>query len=299
MQVLAMMQVDAFTRSPYGGNPCAVVFDADDLSTEAMQTIAREMNLSETAFLLRSDKADFRARYFTPGEEVPLAGHPTIAAIYGLLSSGRLQREGHRQVTLELQAGIIEVEIAGAPGDAPLITMQQLRPEFLRQYEPGEVCPVFGLEETDLIPEVPIQTVSTGTPQMMVPVATLDALRRVRLDHAEYARLREFGDFFSAHLFTLQGATPEGDTFARHFGVPPELTEDPFTGSATGGMAAYLWHHRLLRHPQFLAEQGHWMGRPGEAMVEVVGDPAEILAVRVGGYAVEVLEASLLAPEPR
>lgn len=297
MQVLAMMQVDAFTHRPYGGNPCAVVFDADDLTPAAMQTIAREMNLSETAFLMRSRQADFRARYFTPGNEIPLAGHPTIAAVYGLLSSGRLQREGACRLTLELQVGVIEVDVTGAPGDAPLITMTQPRPEFLRIYEPGEVCPVFGITPDDLLEDTFIQTVSTGTPQLMVPLASQAALRRTRVDHEAYAQLREFGDFFSAHLFTLEGATERGDTFARHFGVPPDMAEDPFTGSATGGMAAYLWHHRLLRHPRFTAEQGHWMGRPGEALVEVLGGPEYVQGVRVGGYAVEILEGSLLVPD--
>ncbi|PWG62414.1 PhzF family phenazine biosynthesis protein [Sediminicurvatus halobius] len=296
MQVLAMMQVDAFTRRPYGGNPCAVVFDADDLSRGTMQTIAREMNLSETAFLMRSSRADFRARYFTPGEEIPLAGHPTIAAIYGLLSSGRLHREGACQVKLELQVGVIDIDITGAPGDPPLITMTQPRPEFLRVYEPQEVCPAFGLTPDDLLPDVPVQTVSTGTPQLMIPVRSLHSLRRVHLDHVLYAQLREFGDFFSAHLFTPEGVE-HGDTFARHFGVPPEMTEDPFTGSATGGMAAYLWHHQLIRHPHFTAEQGHWMGRPGEALVEVIGQPEYVQAVRVGGHATEILEGSLLVPD--
>lgn len=296
MQILAMMQVDAFTRRPYGGNPCAVVFDADDLSSGTMQTIAREMNLSETAFLMRSKRASFRARYFTPSEEVPLAGHPTIAAIYGLLSSGRLQRDGACQVTLELQVGVIDIAISGAPGDPPLITMTQPRPEFLRVYEPAEVCPAFGLDPDDLLPEVPLQTVSTGTPQLMVPVRSLEALRRVRLEHELYRQLREFGDFFSAHVFTPEGVE-HGDTFARHFGVPPDMVEDPFTGSATGGMAAYLWHHQLLRRARFTAEQGHWMGRPGEALVEVLGQPEFVQGVRVGGYAVEILEGSLLAPD--
>lgn len=297
MQVLAMMQVDAFTRCPYGGNPCAVVFDADDLAPRTMQTIAREMNLSETAFVMRSKRADFRARYFTPGEEVPLAGHPTIAAVYGLLSSGRLQREGACSITLELEIGVIDIDITGAPGDSPLITMAQPRPEFLRQYEPEDVCPAFGLEPDDLLPEVPLQTVSTGTPQLMIPVRSHEALRGVRLQHDLYATLRGFGDFFSAHVFALNGVSERGHTFARHFGVPPEMVEDPFTGSATGAMAAYLWRHGLLRHPQFTAEQGHWLGRPGEALVEILGQPDRIQGVRVGGYATEILEGTLLVPD--
>ena len=99
--------------------------------------------------------------------------------------------------------------------------------------------------------------------------------------------------FFSPHLFCLGGATPRGHTFARHFGVPPDATEDPFTGSATGGMAAYLWRYGLIAGPRFVAEQGHWMGRPGHADVEVVGPPDAIETVRVGGAAVTVLRGEL------
>ncbi len=105
----------------------------------------------------------------------------------------------------------------------------------------------------------------------MVPVRDLEVLRRVRLNVRAYEGYRARSDFFSPHLFCLEGITPEGSTFARHFGVPPDTLEDPFTGSATGGMAAYLWHYGLIDAPRFIAEQGHWMGRPGQASVEVIG----------------------------
>jgi trans-2,3-dihydro-3-hydroxyanthranilate isomerase len=114
------------------------------------------------------------------------------------------------------------------------------------------------------------------------------------MDVPAYNRLREEFGFFSPHLFCLQGVTARGDTFARHFGTPPDLMEDPFTGSATGGMAAYLWHHGLIDSPVFTAEQGHWMGRPGEATVEVIGPPEAIETVKVGGAAVAVMEGRLV-----
>ena len=297
MRKLPIVQVDAFTTTPYGGNPCAVVFDAGGLSDVAMQAIALEMNLSETAFVLASETADVRARYFTPAAEIPLAGHPTVATIFALIDEGRLNvQKMPFTLRLELQAGVIPVEVARRDGRT-LITMSQKRPEFLRRYEPAHVLPAFGLDEGDALAGYPIMTVSTGTPGLMIPLNSLESLRRARLDVALYASLLESGDFFSPHLFVVQGISERGRTFARHFGLPPDTYEDPFTGSATGSMAAYLWRHGLLSSPKFIAEQGHWMGRPGEAFVEVVGGREAIETVKVGGHAVEIMRGEILAPD--
>lgn len=293
-----MMQVDAFTRAPYGGNPCAVVFDADDLSDAAMQSIALEMNLSETAFVMTSEMADVRARYFTPVVEIPLAGHPTIATIHALIVSGRLPVPGPSfTIQLQLEAGVVPVEITGADSGQPLIAMSQLKPEFLRTYDPKEILPIFNLDESDALSNAPIMTVSTGTPQLMIPLNSLESLKRARPDFPRYESALASGDFFSPHLFVLQGITEGGDTYARHFGLPPDTLEDPFTGSATGGMAAYLWSQGLLDQPKFVAQQGHWMGRPGDAYVEVVGSRDDIETVKVGGYAAEVMRGEILVPE--
>ena len=283
------MQVDAFTSVPLQGNPCAVVFEADGLAAEQMLAIAREMNLSETSFVLHSERADVRARYFTPAEEIPLAGHPTIATLYALVETGRLAPgDGLTTIQLELEAGVIPLEIAVEGGRARRVTMSQLAPHFLRTYSAEEVMPAFGLEPEAALPGVPLQTVSTGTPQLMAPLRDHAALRRAQIGVAAYRALKSAGDFFSVHLFCLEGFTAAGQTSARHLGVPPDTIEDPFTGSATGGMAAYLWHHGLLEEPRFIAEQGHWMERPGTAEVEVVGPRDAITTVRVGGAAVAV-----------
>ena len=295
MSKFLLLQVDAFTDVPLGGNPCAVVFDADPLDDATRLAIAREMNLSETAFVVRSDVADFGARYFTPAEEIPLAGHPTIATVFALAELGRLPLRGDvTTITLELKVGPIQVDVEAVNGKVARVVMTQLAPHFLATYVPEMVLPVFGLSAEDALPGVPLQTVSTGTPQLMIPVKNLDVLRRIQLDIPAYTALRGGGDFFSTHLFCLEGATAAGDTFARHFVVPPDLVEDPFTGSATGGMAAYLWHYGLITAPSFTAEQGHWMGRPGQASVEVLGPAAAITGVRVGGGAVTVLRGELV-----
>ena len=289
------MQVDAFTDRPLGGNPCAIVFDADDLDDAMRLAIARENNLSETAFVVRSDIADFGARYFTPAEEIPLAGHPTIATVFALIDSGRLKLTGDlTTISLELKVGPIRVDVQSVAGVVKRVIMSQIKPLFLATYDPIEIMPVFGLAIDDALPQMPIQTVSTGTPQLMVPVKNLEALRRSRLDVEKYEQLRARADFFSPHLFCVQGVTEAGRTFARHFSPPPDVFEDPFTRSATGGMGAYLWHYGLIDEPTFIAEQGHWLHRPGQATVEVVGPRDDIETVRVGGGAVVVIRGELM-----
>jgi trans-2,3-dihydro-3-hydroxyanthranilate isomerase len=289
------MQVDAFTDRPLAGNPCAIVFDADGLSDETMLAIAREMNLSETAFVVRSQVADFGARYFTPAEEIPLAGHPTIAAVFALIETGRLVlKSDYTAITLELRVGPIHIDIESSQRKVKRIIMSQKKPQFLATYDAAQVLPIFGLTAEDALPNVPIQTVSTGTPQLMIPLRNLAALRRAQMNIAAYNEFRARADFFSPHLFCLSGVTEAGRTFARHFGTPPDTLEDPFTGSATGGMAAYLWHHGLIEHPKFIAEQGHWMNRPGQATVEIVGPRDDIETVKIGGSAVTVLRGELI-----
>jgi len=295
MPTYELLQVDAFTDRPLGGNPCAVIFETDEMDAATMLAIAKEMNLSETAFVRRSQAADFGARYFTPAEEIPLAGHPTIATAFALVETGRLALRGSlTPLQLELQVGPIGVEIHSQNGVIQQIVMSQKKPQFLSHHDPAQVTPLFGLSLDDLLPGYPLQTVSTGTPQLMLPVRDLGALRRMRMNAAAYEGYRARSDFFSPHIFCLEGVTPQGRTFARHFGVPPDAPEDPFTGSATGGMAAYLWRYGLIDEPRFIAEQGHWMSRPGQAMVEVIGPREEIETVKVGGKAVTVVRGKLV-----
>lgn len=287
------MQVDAFTTVALGGNPCAIVFEADGLDDAKRLAIAKEMNLSETAFVQKAPVgSDVAARYFTVDEEIPLAGHPTIATIYALVDSGRLMLKGdYTRILLELKVGPIPIEIYSRAGKIERIVMSQKKPVFMTTHNPEVVMPAFGLKASDLLKGYPIQTVSTGTPQLMVPVPDLDTLRRVQVNAPLYNDLRLKGDWFSPHLFCAQGVTAEGRTFARHVG---STLEDPFTGSATGGMAAYLFHHGIISETQFIAEQGHWMKRPGQATVEIVGSPENIETVKVGGSAVTVLQGELI-----
>ncbi len=296
MRNFQLLQVDAFTHTPLGGNPCAVVMQADSLSDREMLMIAKEMNLSETAFTVSSEIADFGARYFTPAGEIPFAGHPTVATVIALEAAGFLSLPsgaGNREISLELSVGSIPVLLERAENGQLRVTMTQNAPEFLRTYRPKDILPCFSLSEEDLLEDIPLQTVSTGTPQLMVPLRSHRALRLASPDLPILAKLVKESDFSSIHLFCMGGMTSRGTTAARHFSAPPEVLEDPFTGSATGSMGAYLWHYELLREPTFLAEQGHWLSRPGEASVEVLGDRKEITGIKVGGGGVTVFRGEL------
>ena len=295
MPTYPLLQIDAFTDRPLGGNPCAVVLDTDSMPDALMLAVAREMNLSETAFIRSSQVADFGARFFTPAEEIPLAGHPTIATAFALVTSGRLKlAQAYQSFSLELLHGPITVEIVSDAGQVKRIVMAQRKPQFLARVDSARAAEAFGLSALDVLPGAPVQVVSTGTPQLMVPLASLEALRRAHTNAEKYEALRVQAGFFSPHLFCLEGATPAGQTFARHFGTPPDLMEDPFTGSATGGMGAYLWRYGLIDTPTFTAEQGHWMGRPGVGTVEVIGSREDIETVKVGGEAVLVVRGELV-----
>ncbi|MGW8251311.1 MAG: PhzF family phenazine biosynthesis protein, partial [Anaerolineales bacterium] len=140
MPAYPFMQVDAFSETPLGGNPCAILFDTDDMDTETMLAIAKENNLSETAFVRRSQQADFAATYFTPAMEIPFAGHPTLATAFALIDSGRWTVTTSQTVLrLELSAGIIPVEVVGEQGNIERMVMTQRQPEFLAEYLPAQV----------------------------------------------------------------------------------------------------------------------------------------------------------------
>jgi trans-2,3-dihydro-3-hydroxyanthranilate isomerase len=297
MPSLPLLLVDAFTDRPFAGNACSVVLDAGGLSRELMQAIAREMNQSETAFVLGGKGTRFDVRYYTPGEEIPLAGHPTIATTAALADAGRLVPTGARtEVTFVLRDGPISIAYEKPESGLARVVMTQRRPEFRQVLDGAAIASIFGLEPSDLRTAAPVQVVSTGTPQLMIPLASLEALRRVRVDVPRYVALRASEKFFSVHLFVVEGMTPRGRTFARHFGVPPDHTEDPVTGSATGGMGAYLFHHRLVREHDFVAEQGHWMGRPGSVDVHLEGTPEDVRSVSIAGQAVVVARGMLEVP---
>ena len=290
--------VDAFTSTPFGGNGCAVVHDAADLTVEERLQFVRETGLVECAFLVGSDKADYGVRYYLPTREILMAGHPTVATVTSLIHRGIVDPGAGTRFKLEVGAGVIDIAVKPEEG-GPMITMTQPRPTFGEHFSAGGLSIVFGLDPQDVVGKP--QIVSTGTPFGIAVLRDKAALRRAKLD-AEHLKgwlgglTQEYPGLFEPYLVTLEGATEKGDTFGRLILPPPGPAEDPFTGSATGCMAAYLWRHGLIDSPKFIAQQGHDLGRPGQAQVEVLGPRDAIKGVKVGGQGVVVMEGTLRLP---
>jgi len=292
--------VDAFTDRAFGGNACVVVQGADDVPVAARTALVRETSLSECAYLVASDRADFGARYYLAEREIPMAGHPTIATVVSLVDRGLVApTPAGTEITLEVGAGVLPVTVTARDGAAPLIAMTQRAPAFGRVYEAAEIGALYGLSADDVVGRP--QIVSTGTPFCVTVLRDHDALRRAVLDRAVLAAWQaasgvDGAPLMEPFLVTLQGATASGTTFSRLLLPPPMPSEDPFTGSATGCMAAYLWRHGLIDQPVFTAEQGHWIGRPGRAEVEVLGSRDAIEGVRVAGTGVVLMRGTVALP---
>ncbi len=284
--------VDAFSDRPFGGNGCAVVHDAADLSDETCMAFVRETGLVECTFLGPSETADAHVRYFLAAQEIPFAGHPTLATAASMIDRGMVQGN---VVLLQTGVGPIRVDIEPDCG-APVMTMTQNQPGFGPEIAADVVAAVGGLTAEDIA--YPPQVVSTGLPFCVTVLRDQDALRRLTFDTAALDRFRaavggpEAG-MMEPYWVTLQGADDAGQTFSRLLLAPPMPPEDPFTGSATGAMACYLWARGLTPRSRFVAQQGHWLGRPGRAEVEVLGPRDAIEGVRVGGRSHVLMRGAL------
>lgn len=270
--------IDAFADNAFGGNGCAVVHGGAGLDAAVCQAFVRETSLVECTFTGPSQVADIRVRYFLVSREIPFAGHPTLATVAALHARGMI--DGDR-IVLETGAGLVPVALRDGQ-----IEMTQIAPQFGDFPDPTLVAAVVGLEPDDILGHP--QFVSTGLEFCITVLRDPGALRRARLDVDALRALcaaqgYDGDDMMEPFLVTLQGATAQGDTFSRLLLAPPSPPEDPFTGSATGAMAAYLWRHGLMAGDRFVAEQGHWMGRPGRAEVRRIGPADAMTGVAVAG----------------
>ena len=278
--------IDAFTERAFAGNPAAVFADFEERETAAMQAIATRIGLAETVFTMPSTTATLRARYFTPHEELAMAGHPSIALTHDLWQRGVV--EIGTTITVETKAGIIPISI-GLRGEHVDYTMQQGPPMFGPLRELREIAAALGLRAADLT--VPPQIVSTGNPMLLVPLIDAEALARI---HPDRDRLfaRADGAYVAVHCFARDDDAPFAFV-CRNIGPPGDLPEDAATGSGIGPMAAFVFANRQISHPTFLVSQGTHIGRPSKIAVRILGTPEAIEGIRVGGSAVTTLRGTL------
>jgi trans-2,3-dihydro-3-hydroxyanthranilate isomerase len=298
----AFVQVDVFTDRLFGGNPLAVVLDARGLTDGEMAAIAGEMNLSETTFVLPPTRphCDVRARIFTPRRELAFAGHPTIGTSFVLATRGMLPA-GAPQLTLEEGVGPVPVRLDGDPANPTFLWMRHGEATFGPPLAPrADFATALGLTEDDLLPDAPIQTGTTGSAFLYIPLRDRATVDRAALDVP--AILRCFADTTAVGVFVF---APDPDSashrvYARMFaphtsGIP----EDPATGSASGPLGAYLVRHRLVPPDEtvrIISEQGTKMGRQSFIHIAVTTEAEAVTGIEVGGSAVPVLEGTITLP---
>jgi trans-2,3-dihydro-3-hydroxyanthranilate isomerase len=295
------VQLDVFTQRPLTGNPLAIFPDARGLNDEEMQALAREMNLSETTFILPGDRAAEadKVRIFTVSEELPFAGHPTLGtALYLYGSRPAADSEQSDQITLDLRAGKIPVRFTADSENAGrnrvdgqvFGEMRQRDPEFGVTFSRQEVARVIGIA-ADEIPW-PIQSVSTGLPFVIVGIRNQETLANLNFSHTQAAEfLKNTGAKFFYFLCPQRRAKNRLEARARMFFYGGE---DPATGSAAGCAASWMVQHGIAESDeQVVIRQGAEIRRPSEMYVRATRDGERVTNVRVGGYAVEVLRGTV------
>jgi trans-2,3-dihydro-3-hydroxyanthranilate isomerase len=285
------VQLDVFTSRPFEGNSVAVFLDGRGITDEEMQALAREMNLSETTFILPRETLverdrGVRVRIFTVQEELPFAGHPTLGTAFQLRGS-----TGAREVALDLNVGKVPVQFEEKPGQPVFGEMTQVNPEFGPRHDRETVVRACGLRDGDIDPSLPIQTISTGLPFTVVPLRGLEIIRNLRLDmkgSEEYLE-RSGGKFF--YFVSRETVDPAARLHARMMFYNGE---DPATGSAAGCAAAWMVANSIAQPEQrILIEQGIEIKRPSRIFVRASRQDDRVVNVRVGGNVVEVIRGEV------
>ena len=291
--------LDVFTDRQFGGNPLAVFPQAPpDLSPTLMQQIAKELNLSETTFVLPPEDRTLahRLRIFTPAAELPMAGHPTVGAAYALAHLGFFGQLGARTtIVFELGVGPIEVTLhADRQGKPSEIWMRQPIPQFGQIYaDRRAIAAMLALDESDLRPDAPLQVLSSGLPFLYAPVATLAAMARIQLRQDRWVALLAGSEAQNVFVMTTETVEAESTVHSRMFAPALGVAEDPATGSASGPLAAYLLRYGLADASDMVSEQGFEMGRPSFIRMRVERSGGVITGVAVGGSCVMLGRGSL------
>ncbi|UCB51557.1 MAG: PhzF family phenazine biosynthesis protein [Candidatus Zixiibacteriota bacterium] len=287
--------VDVFAEQKYAGNQLGVFRDAKGLSGEEMQRFAKEMNYSETTFILSETERDggYDVRIFTPESELPFAGHPTLGTAFVIQQE--IIREPVEKVVLNLGVGQIPVTFKYSAGQVDIGWMKQVNPTFGQNFDIQVISEVLGVKQTDIDDRFPIQDVSTGVPIIVAPLKTLTAVKQAQIDKSKCLKLIKDIQAKTILIFCPEPYSKENDLnvrfFADYLGVP----EDPATGSANGCLAGYLVKHRYFgKHRiDIRVEQGYEIGRPSLLYLRAEAKGEEI-DVFVGGKTIMVAKGEFV-----
>ncbi|MDF2569981.1 MAG: phenazine biosynthesis protein [Sporomusa sp.] len=294
MGTVKIKQVDAFTIEPFGGNPAGVVTDANGLSDELKQKIAKEMNLSETAFVSRSEVADFKVQFFTPNSEVDLCGHATIATFAALYEEGKLD-QAKDVFYQETKAGVLAVEIEKV-ADQTVFMMTQAAPQLAEvELSRAEIAAVLGIKADDLMETLPMK-VSTGLWWLVVGIRNLAKLSYVQPDFAAIEVLSKKCGVVGIIPFCLETVEADRSFHMRAFCPLVGINEDPVCGTGNGCAAAYIAAHNLINvasQTTMVGEAGIEVSRPGCVYIRINKSEGKVSKVKVGGSALTVLEGEM------
>ena len=286
--------LDVFAQEKYAGNQLAVIADAAKLSTKEMQQIANEMHFSETTFILSNQERNggFDVRIFTPTTEVPFAGHPTLGTAYVIKQFVAPKKTN--KVALNLKVGQIHVSFEENPDGEETLWMTQAAPTFGKTFTIAKFAQIFGIAPSDFESKFPIQEVSTGLPFIIVPLKTLDAVKRAKINleaQRELAKENQSGIL----VFCPQTCNLENDLHVRVFVDVFGIPEDPTTGSGNGCLAAYLFRYKYFggREVDVMVEQGYEIARPSLLHLKAQNVKGEI-RVQVGGQVLLVAKGELV-----
>ncbi|MFC2164808.1 PhzF family phenazine biosynthesis protein [Acidobacteriota bacterium] len=281
--------LNSFTKTRNGGNPAGVVLDAGYLKEDHMKKAANKVGFSETAFVQKSDKKHFKVRFFTPCEEVDLCGHATIAAFFLLKDKGFIKSGKYK---LETKAGILDIDV----GDNRTVFMTQVLSEFFETIARNEITGCLNISEDQFILDLPIQIVSTGLRDILVPVKNLKVLLSLEPDYKKISEVSKKYEAVGFHVFSLETkfrSTAHCRNFAPLYGIP----EESATGTSSGALSCYLFKYGQVRKDQashLVFEQGYSMNKPSEILAHLRIEDDEILEVQVGGTAIIKKEMEIL-----
>jgi len=301
MNTIMIRQVDAFTTTPHTGNPAGIVLDAEGLSEPQMKSIAREMNLSETAFILPPSRpgADVRIRWFTPTVEVPLCGHATVASFHSLAEEKRLGMTGPGSYSFGLETATDVLPVVVEVGDgSSMVSLGLGLPEFEKvPHLKVDLVRLLGIPAVEFDNRVPI----LRNTYLYIFIKRLHTLFTLKPNFLNISTFLSSRNLSGLCVYTLETIDRESRVHSRFFAPNCGINEDPVTGSSHGPLGAILYDHGLLEASEgnvtFLGEQGDAIGRRGRVRVDVTGRDGKAVAVRIGGGAVTVLRGEMIVHE--